>query len=356
MYSGLGGHGSVVFSYLNEPLLSKYEHHIIFFGVEKTNPEYQKLCEEKNLTYTYVQKRRFPHLGYIRTLFKDISATNPDLMIVHSLPLIPLIMLYRMFSSCKTILIEHASIQLKRGVDMIWTVFGQLTFHRIVYLTSKAHSEAMHRFKIIFDADKNSVISNGIDLTTFAPEENKDTNKEGITLSTHCRLVEVKDLATLVTAFALLKQDLTIKLLIAGEGSVESSLKQLCDELSISEDVIFTGLLDEREIVHFLQKTDIYVNTSKTESMSTSIMQAMGCGLPCVVSDISGNIQMISDQVNGLVFELSNAEDLSKKIKQLIENPQRRVSLGNEARQYASEHFSQEVMKNAYDQLINQTL
>lgn len=350
----MGGHGSVVFSYLNDPLINDYNHHLLFFGVEEITKEYSSLCKEKNITYSFVHKTSSLYPAYAFEILKILKHHNPSIVVAHSLPTVPILLLHKLFSSTKVILVEHASVQLKRGIDNVWTRLAYMFFHKVIYLTQTALNDAKNKYSSVFRSERSNVISNGIDLIRFAPSYHH--KKAKLVLSTHCRLVEVKDLETLLKAFAILSKVLSIELRIAGDGPSKDYLIELTNKLEVSESVSFVGLLGESEIISFLQSTDIYINTSKIESMSTSIMQAMACGLPCIVSNIKGNLQMVTDSINGLVFELSNAESLARKIEELHDNLERRISLGQSARIHAEQKFSNQVMITKYKNLINEML
>ena len=126
----------------------------------------------------------------------------------------------------------------------------------------------------------------------------------------------------------------------------------LVTELGLVGDVTFTGLLVEREVIDFLRSADIYFNTSTMETMSTSLMQAMACGLPCIVSDIGANLAMIEDGVSGLSFSVSDPDDLANKIEDLWKRGDRGRSLGESARAWASDHFSNQLMVDRYHDLV----
>jgi len=355
LYSGFGGHASVVYSYLSEPLLNDYEHHLIFFGIEDIIAEHKQFCKDNALSYEYVRKPTSFNFSYLFKLLKVLIKQKPRLVITHSLPTVPVVMLYRLVARCRLVLIEHASLELKRAIDYLWTCLGQLICHKIIYLTAQAYNESRDKFRLIFRKDKNGVISNGINLNKFVPSLNKPAN-DRLVLATHCRLVEVKDLGTLITAVSMVNIDSSIVLKIAGEGPAKKMLESMTEKLNISEKVTFVGLLNEDKVIGFLQSTDIYANTSKIETMSTSLMQAMACGLPCIVSDIRGNLEMIENEENGLSFKLSDPSDLAEKIERLSTNFAERKEFGEKGRKWAVGHYSNQIMADNYRKLIKEVL
>jgi glycosyltransferase involved in cell wall biosynthesis len=354
LYSGLGGHASVAFSYLQGRFLDAYDHHLLFFGTEEVVPEYRVFCEERGIAYSFVRKTPLPGLGYLISIVGTLRRTTPSVVIVHSLPTVPLAILHGVSSRVPIILVEHASVALKRPIDIVWTLLAHLFAQRIVYLTHLAVRESKTRFRFFVNPKKCGVIPNGIDLIRFSPSAHVGTST--MWLATHCRLVPVKDLATLIRGVSLLKGRLGPKLTIAGDGPSKESLMALVVELGLEDDVTFAGRLTEKGVIDLLQNADIYLNTSTIETMSTSLMQAMASGLPCIASDIQANLDMIEDGVNGSSFSVSDPEDLAVKIEDLWTRPDRGRSLGESARAWARGHFSNQSMVDRYHDLVGEIL
>lgn len=352
LYSGLGGHGSVVFSYLEEPLTFETENYLLFFGVEEINPEFEKICREKSFDYMFVKKKNGLNFKYISEILSILKSQNPDLIITHSLPTVPLAIAYSLFKKTETILVEHTSLPQKRNSDYIYSVLGLMFFDKIIFLTKKNYKDAASKFRYLFKPEKIQIIPNGIDLKKFKPDRSKSGDE--LIVATHCRITEIKDLPILIKAFALLKSENNIRarLKIAGDGADLENLRKLAKSLAIIENIDFTGLLSEDEVVNFLQSSDIYVNTSKLESMSTSVMQAMACGLPCVVSSIAGNLELIENNRTGLTFQVGNSKDLAEKNFQLLFDENLRLKLGNNAAEVSKSRFSNRMMTENYNNLI----
>ena len=105
------------------------------------------------------------------------------------------------------------------------------------------------------------------------------------------------------------KEEKALKVLIA-----EHKLDNLCLSVGIREDI------DE-----FLNITDIYVQPSRTEAISLSIMEALQYGIPIIGSDVGGIPEVCINHHNGLLFERENADDLYNKLKYLISSPEVRA-------------------------------
>ena len=76
---------------------------------------------------------------------------------------------------------------------------------------------------------------------------------------------------------------------------------------------------------------DIYVISSVSETWPTSLMEAMAAGRAIITTDCGGGREIVGDEVSGIVIPIKNSEILAKKIKYLIEHPQIREALGENA-------------------------
>ena len=104
---------------------------------------------------------------------------------------------------------------------------------------------------------------------------------------------------------------------LCGIGPLEEKLRLLAKKYGIENQIHFLGY--RNDIKDLLQAADIYVMPSIREGLSRSLMEAMACGVPCVVSDIRGNSDLINNSVNG--FLCSKATDYAHAIKTILESP-----------------------------------
>ena len=148
------------------------------------------------------------------------------------------------------------------------------------------------------------------------------------------RLIKIKNIDILIKAC----KKSNSSLLIAGSGPEEKNLKTLA--LSLEANVRFLGHLDNHEVIDYLKKTRIFAQLSEYEGLSFSLLQAMSCGLPSIVSNVRGNTDVIANEINGLVVEATDVEMISKLIKDLIASPEKIKFLGDNARNLAREKYS----------------
>jgi len=171
------------------------------------------------------------------------------------------------------------------------------------------------------------------------------------------RLSETKDHTTLIAAFALLLKmqafEKPVKLYLAGDGNCRAALESQAQSLQLTENIVFTGMLEETELPGFITSLDIYVHATLGETMSTAIMQVMACRLPIIASDVLGVNNMIKHNQNGLLVPAKNAEVLSQAMTELLVNSKKANELANNAFTFATENYSNQKMLHSYNEIFN---
>ncbi len=114
-----------------------------------------------------------------------------------------------------------------------------------------------------------------------------------LSLRAHTPIHRVGDI---VEAFALaVKEDPKLFLLIGGDGPLRQALEARTHELGIEHRTTFIRMLPEQELPALLRAVDLYVAATAVDGTSVTLLQALACGVPVLVSDISGNLPWIED-------------------------------------------------------------
>lgn len=95
---------------------------------------------------------------------------------------------------------------------------------------------------------------------------------------------------------------------------------------------IFTGQLTHKETLKKINNSDIFILSSRDEVLPLTILEAMGCGKAIIAPNITGIPELIKDDKNGLLFQKDNSNELAKKIIKLTNNEDKRIKLGNAAK------------------------
>ena len=126
-----------------------------------------------------------------------------------------------------------------------------------------------------------------------------------------------KNNSVIISAIEKLKNK-NVYYILCGVGEKESELKKQADKAGLFENIRFLGY--RNDVKELYEAADCFVMPSFREGLSRSIMEAMASGLPCVVSKIRGNTDLITDNKGGFLCEPSSSEKFAKSIKLLYDN------------------------------------
>jgi len=129
----------------------------------------------------------------------------------------------------------------------------------------------------------------------------------------------------------ILNQEPKAKFLILDEGRLTSQLKQRSKKPIVEGRVKFLGKVPHRDVFKYLGVSDIYVSTSLSDGTSASLLEAMTCSVPAVVTDIPANKEWIQDGWNGYLIPTRNVNQLAQKIIYLAKNEEIRREIGEKA-------------------------
>lgn len=173
----------------------------------------------------------------------------------------------------------------------------------------------------------------GVDTGVFKPSLQKHESGT-ITIGTVKTLAPIYGIDTLLRAFAYAKEhmqqsfsSITLRLLIVGDGPQEKELKHLAETLGISDNCIWTGSIPHHDVPGHLNRLDIYVALSKSESFGVAILEASACGLPVIVSDAGGLPEVVVEGETGFVVRRDAPEEAGEAILRLMKNRELRESM-----------------------------
>jgi len=201
-------------------------------------------------------------------------------------------------------------------------------------------------------ARKTDILINHIEIKSFDRDEKRKSlikefgfDENSFIIATSGILIKSKSFDFLIQAIAeaKLKQ---INLLIIGQGKEKASLEKLADQLGIGPQVHFTGW--RRNVIPLLQGSDLFVFPSAQEGMSNSLLEALGCDLPCLVSSTPENREVLVN--TDLMFDLNSTTNLVQKITRLVQDPDYYAKVQENCREESKKlifNWSEEIVKNA---------
>jgi glycosyltransferase involved in cell wall biosynthesis len=192
-------------------------------------------------------------------------------------------------------------------------------------------------------------VHEGIDLAHVAAAPAADLHAE-LWLPHHApivgnvaALVPHKGQRHLIDAAAIVvKQVPDARFVIAGEGELRPQLERQIKERRLEKHVFLAGFRPDILSVH--KAFDLFVMSSVTEGLGTSLLDAMACGKPIVATTAGGMPEVVADGETGLLVPPRDDEALAAAIVRLLSNPQLRAAMGAAGQRRVREHFSSERM------------
>ncbi len=186
-----------------------------------------------------------------------------------------------------------------------------------------------------FDPEKLKIFPRGLDTQLFHPTRRdpvffeKFGAKNGqIRLLYVGRVSREKDLDLLAEAYRRLRDEgLSIQLCVVGHGPYSREFSESLPE------ALFTGYLTGKELAVAYASADIFVFPSTTDTFGNVIIEAQASGVPVIVSDSGGPKELVENDRNGVITKSHDVEDLTRAIRELVADPDRRKRMGNVARE-----------------------
>ncbi|MFL5613848.1 MAG: glycosyltransferase [Gemmatimonadaceae bacterium] len=204
-------------------------------------------------------------------------------------------------------------------------------------------------------------IPNGVDTISFTPIGGLARVREEFALPNGAlvfgsvgRLTQVKQFDHLITCLAKLiaveDPEHPVYLVICGEGPAEANLREQAARLGVLERVRLLPWRSDPANVY--RALDVFVLPSRSEGLSMSLLEAMSCGVPSIVTDVGANREVVgSEAASRVVVPSGQVDALTSAIARLMRDPQGRMELGRAARKRVEDTYGVTRVARAYRDL-----
>jgi glycosyltransferase involved in cell wall biosynthesis len=253
--------------------------------------------------------------------------------------------------------LKSPSVVSIRGNDIERAAFDPSKFSHVMYALQHAGAvttnAAMLAAKARAFIERDIIIiPNGIDAAHFKRMEKNPALAEALGLKGRVigfvgELREKKGLKTLLNGYAQLTGDTS--LLIVGslrEGEDQRNFEEWRASIPNAK-VVVTGMVPQKDLPAYYALMDVFVHPSLRDGMPNALLEAMACEVPVVSTPVGGALDVITDQVNGMLMPVNDMDALVQAVEKLFENEALRRSLGRAARAKITNEFTPQNELNA---------
>lgn len=218
--------------------------------------------------------------------------------------------------------------------------FGQRVLNDAAHFVAVSENEVGQYEQMGVEKKQVTVVYNGIDLNPYKalPQKSsfrkkynmEDSNKIILYLG---KITPRKGIDVLVKAFAGLERDDTVLVIAGNDMGFKKTLVKILEQCSITDRVIFTGLIVGDEKLAAYQDADVLVYPAVYEIFGLVPFEALMCGTPVIVTDDCGCGEIIEREGIGYTVKYNNIKGLIDKIKEVLDNrgdSEQRVKKGKE--------------------------
>jgi glycosyltransferase involved in cell wall biosynthesis len=354
---GTGGMEKVICSIINGVSMS-YDHEVLTLY---NNIEAKKWIKNNEASVRCLN-RGGNQLQFLQMLHKSIREINPDVLMTYAWGATDAIWLGRHVGIRKIIHNEHgfnvdeaAATYFKRDAIRF---FVYRMASRIIVVSKELKKIMNNRF--LLEEENVIFIANGIDTKTYSsdPYERISMRRvlgyaENDFVVGFCgRLDPVKNFDFMLDIFKeCTDKDKNFKLLIIGDGPEKKNIEAGCHNRHIEKNVQLVGR--QENVLPYLRTLDVFLLTSLREQMPMAILEAMALALPVVSTDVGEVADLIQHGKQGMVWDVHERPETFAASLLILRDQQMRHSMGASSRQKVLTAFTEEVMVQKYQKVID---
>ncbi len=324
------------------------------FVLCKSDSAFEKHCQDNAIEYQSAGFKNSMDLNTSRVLLKLTKEIKPDLIHLHSSKSHGIAALATLLGlKIPLILSRRVDFLLKKNFLSQWK-YNLPQIQRIICVS-----------KTISDIVKSSVkkpylvqtVYSGIDLEKFKKAEGStkwikkkfELPDESILIGNTSAIADHKDYFTFVDTAKIIcenNQSDHVYFIIIGDGPMNEEIRSYVVNSGLEKRVHFTGFMDN--VPQLLSELDIFLMTSKTEGLGTSVLDAFASRIPVVSTNGGGLKELVIHEISGLLSEVGDSKQLAKYLTLLIEDKVLRENITNGAYEYVQQFSKANTAKKTY--------
>jgi glycosyltransferase involved in cell wall biosynthesis len=274
------------------------------------------------------------------------------------------------FRNISAIYTIHSTFRKYSLKNKVLTIVNFLCADQTVFV-SRASMDAFPKLLIRLKMGQAEVIRNGVDTEEISKvlhqkvmlSENLFFGRVGTRTTTqnHFRIVVAGRLIGLKNHKFLIKlmPDLpdNVELVIVGGGELENTLRDLAREQVCSERILFTGMVERNKVYEIMQASNVFVSPSYWEGLPIAVIEAMGLGMPVILSDIGPHREIAERSPGVLIAPVDDAKTWIDEIRRLDNMSSEGLkAIGRLNHESVVNHFSLKEMHIHYSRIYNRLM
>jgi glycosyltransferase involved in cell wall biosynthesis len=316
-------------------------------------------AERRGLPCALIGRGTVRYLSAMRRMGRHFARTKPDVVHTHNF-------LSHVHAAPPARVARLALIHTKHGKAVTSFAWSK-RFRRMLYeladrivVVSRETGESF-RAKSGVCAGKIAVIHNGIDASRFAridrgrARRELDLPAEAVVFGCVSRLDPVKDHPAMLRAFAEVPgRPRDCLLVIVGDGPERDLITRTIRELGLGASVRLTGFTDD--VPRHLASFDLFLQLSREEGLSLTILEAAATGVPIIASDVGGTSEIVENGKTGTLIAAGDVRGLAAAMGRFLADPVSFREMARKARETVETDFSLDGMAKRYEELYRLVL
>ncbi|MFZ0490670.1 MAG: glycosyltransferase [Salegentibacter sp.] len=309
-------------------------------------------CKEAGIPHYSASRKSKFSVPFIQQLINVVKEEKVDVLHVHD---------------SNSFSLSLVALKFLRDVKFVYSRKRNNHIKKNYFKNLKYNNDRINRIVCVSDAVRNvllpvvknpekiEVIYDGIDVAKFGPKSSREIIEKDFNITPDtfvigniAGLTKQKDLKTFLDAAKKIKEKHPgkLKFLILGKGPLEEEIKAYTAQISMEDDVIFTGF--RSDVAEILPELDLFLNSSETEGLPLSIMEAFACKVPVAATAAGGTGEAIQNKITGMISPVKEPEELANNALLLIQNEELKKEIIENAYNLVHKKFTLDVMQKEY--------
>lgn len=283
-------------------------------------------------------------LEVVKKLCRIVRAENITIIHTHHRMAAFYVTVLRLYKKCGFINTSHNTFYNKKGLTVVAYKHAKL-----IACGNMVKKNLVEYFR--FPKQKITVIQNAVasfDAEIIRDEAIQNLHNEGCFIVGNIgRLSEQKGMEYYIRALPeVLKSYPRTHFLIIGSGELEQNLKEIAKQLKVKDNIHFIGY--RSDIQNVISQLDLVVLSSLWEGLPLTPIETFSVGKTIVATAVDGTVEIVEDGRNGRLIAPRKPKQIAESVIWMIEHPEEKKSMEQEAKKSYKQKFSIERLSKAY--------